>query len=145
MVRQPPPPLLGLQPKYRTLFLNKPSLILLSHCTFIYKHSRCQFHSSRWQQKLENRGSLVDWRKGYSGRQITVSTPGNIALVLAEEQASHNNSPFDGAPTLRRNGLNIRRSTRHRILKKYLKFRSVSSLWMLSGKKNVDPIWTLCK
>ena len=72
---------------------------------------------------MEERSSLVNWRKGHSGPRRTVSTEANIALVQREFEGGQDNSPFVGAPTLRRNGLNIARSTAHDILKKYLKFR----------------------
>ena len=48
----------------------------------------------RWKQNLEQRGTSVDWRKGHSGRRVTVATPANIAAVDAEVTAAEGNTPW---------------------------------------------------
>ena len=48
----------------------------------------------RGKKHLEERGSLVDWRKGHSGPRVTVATPANIAAMDAEVTAAEGNTPW---------------------------------------------------
>ena len=48
----------------------------------------------RWKTLLEEHGALTDWRKGHSGRRVTVATPANIAAVDAEVTAAEGNTPW---------------------------------------------------
>ena len=77
---------------------------------------------TRWIKNLRSRGTFVDYRKGHSGRPTSVVTPENIERVRQEMDANFNNSPEQGGPSLRRNGLDIKRMSRWRILRLHLKY-----------------------
>ena len=73
--------------------------------------------------KLKNKFTVLDQRKGRSGRRVTVRTDRNIAAVQRSlERASHR-SPGQPGPSARRHSEQISKSTYNRITRENLKFK----------------------
>ena len=62
----------------------------------------------RWVKNLTARSTLVDYRLGHSGRPKTEVTPENAELVRQEMEIHAKNYPWQSAPSLRRNLLDIK-------------------------------------
>ena len=81
-------------------------------------------------QKLNTNFTVMDMRKGRSGRKITVRTPRNIELVRRSLERAAARKPGQPGPSARRHTENIKKSTYNTITKKDLRLKPYKILRM---------------
>ena len=72
---------------------------------------------------MKNKFTMLDMRKGNSGRKVSVRSPGLIAAVKRSLNRAATRAPGQQGPSARRNGLGIKKSTYNYITKHDLKLK----------------------
>ena len=79
--------------------------------------------ANKMVQKLRNKFTVHDLRKGRSGRKFTVRTPANIASVRRSLERAATRAPGVPGPSARRHDQDIKKSSFNNITKKDLKLK----------------------
>ena len=77
----------------------------------------------KMMMKMKNKFTMLDMRKGNSGRKVSVRSPGLIAAVKRSLNRAASRAPGQQGPSARRNGLGIKKSTYNYITKHDLKLK----------------------